>query len=102
MSFYGVELLYESRPVLDPDSLLASVKKRCPGAVMPMATESLATFFHEDHPAQFSDGAVPVQTVVIHNEQQVNPEILQASLQQSWAWSDAKAHRAAVFLLGPR
>lgn len=91
MSFYGVELLFERRPKLDVPRILASMRKSCPLAKAPSASEELIAFFHEDHWAQFTDGAVPVQTAIMPTDKSPDPERIEAAVQQSWSWPDARS-----------
>jgi hypothetical protein len=89
---YGVECLYKQSPPLEKKVLLESLKRRVPSA-RPLdsnAAEHLLAFIYPDHVVSCSDGDVPAQTLVVVAEQMPASEVIEAALQQSWAFPEAR------------
>jgi Domain of unknown function (DUF4261) len=89
---YGVELLYTKPPALNKRVLLAALAKRCPGATPLDSNEDsdLLAFVHPDHLVRYADAAVPAQTFIALAATAPRGEAIEAAIQQSWRFKDAR------------
>lgn len=100
---YSVELLYPQSPSIDPETLAAKVKARCPQAQAASADgQPPVLFAHADHVVNYQPDAagtegddepmaVTTKTVVMPGDRAVDVGALQSALSQTWGWDDAIA-----------
>lgn len=97
-SAYGVELLYPKPPRLEKSALLAALKKRLPAAAPMDGNESsgLLAFVHPDHLVSYAGGKeVPAQTFIALADKPPRGEAIEAAIQQSWRFPEAREAVAA-------
>jgi len=100
---YGVELLYEGPPALEPGAVLEALREAC-GAVepvsLPPAARSLA-FQFPGHRLTGKGGPAFPRIVMVTTEKPVAQRARQAALTQSWEWpgADDALSRAQATLL---
>lgn len=88
---YAVELLYEHKPHLRKEELLAALRRRCPG-IAPLSEkqgESLFAFVHPEHLVRYKDSRVPAQCLIASSKEPFDPATLGPAVEQSWSWAEA-------------
>jgi hypothetical protein len=92
MSTYGVELLYRSAPVIERASLLDALRARLP-SIAPLhedAKDGVLAFMHRDAIVSYEDADAPAQLLVQPMQQAPSGPGIEAALQQSWNWPEAR------------
>lgn len=94
---YGVELLYVNRPDVTKSVFLSALRRHCPSATALDGDPGggLLAFFHPDHLVGYSDGRVPTQIFIAATEQPPHGGQIEAALQQSWSFPEARRVVAA-------
>lgn len=86
----NVRLLFVEKPTIDPQLVLAELRKYYPSVEHPQDGKSLLFFFPEIE-VQFTDGAVAAQCAIfLPDDKNENAEIKEEAFQQNWHWPEAE------------
>jgi hypothetical protein len=89
---YHVELLYREKPVFNARKLHSLLRRNCGNIDLnssPTQHGESLHIIHLDHRVQYTEGAVPSQTMIIPSEKLAKESVYAEALQQSWSWRDA-------------
>lgn len=108
VSSYAVDLLYDELPLFTRDEVLVKLRDRCGAAsAMDPGPGGGLNFFFPDLRVPFKQGTAPVQVTLKVVSGPVPADQAQASLKQTWDWSQARealgrhqAHVVVSDLLG--
>lgn len=89
---YSIELFAREPIVFDRGRLLAALRSRIGNVESPEPKSESGTqmFLLQDHIAEYSDGAVPAQLVLLPASGGVDPEKYADAFQQSWSFPNAR------------
>lgn len=87
---YGVEILLESKPLIDSNLLLNKLRTRCGNVQLISDKNNLYLFVFNDFIVKYSDGQVPAQLAIIISEKSIDMSKYEQSFYQSWSWNNAK------------
>lgn len=90
---YGVELLFQSKPVLNRKLVWESVRHYCPEVLLAGEEDESATsvhLIHPDFPVEYADGSVPAQTLIASTDTTFLPEKYESAFQQSWSFPEVR------------
>jgi hypothetical protein len=90
---YGVEILFDARPILPKSALLRNLRRWCPH-VVPIdgdAQGGSLHFVHPDQPLQLADARVQAQTVVVAATRRPDPAKYEHAIRQTWEFGGARS-----------
>ena len=88
---YGVELLCQSKPIVEGRRLLSELQKYCPD-IEPLGGEdanALLAFIHPNHRVEYQDGSAPAQAFIAISDKPPDAAKLTSAIQQSWRLSNS-------------
>jgi hypothetical protein len=88
-----VELHYHRQATCDHAAIVARAKEILESDLdssEPSAVDKAFLIIHKDHPVEYADAHVPVQTAILKNDQPIQLETYRSDIQQSWRCREAE------------
>ena len=86
---YGIELLFDSKPILEIKDALKELEKNI-GTIEHKKSDKLNMFFLLDHKTTYEGGKqVPCQLTLLHADSKKDNDLLEEEIQQSWQTPNA-------------
>lgn len=86
---YGVELLFDSEPVIDTKGALEELEKVLGRIDYHQEGEGVGMLFLLDHKITYDEGEAPSQLALLHADSGKDPDTLEEVVQQSWQTPNA-------------